>query len=128
MAIRTTVALLVVGGLVAFVVIVVWDRQPPELEEGQVVEGDGRKQWRVLDFVITIPDGARLVGGGYAIGGDGPGTWLTDAATGAVLYLSDCGEEYGRRGPPSANALFDELMDSVRLVDDPLHPACKPSE
>ena len=169
-AIWTAVALLVVGGLVAFVVIVVWwDRQPLYLEEGQVVEGDGRKQWQVLDFVITIPDGARLVGGGYAVPGCearpgvdtgcGPGTWLTDAATGAVLYLSECGKEYGRRGPRGysldpeahirpawgewlgptafsakraipvrAHALFDELTDSVRLVDDPGFPACKPSE
>ena len=108
----------------------------------QIVEGDGRTQWRIhyLSITMTIPDGARLVGGfAFAMTclQDGPcadgGTDLTDLATGSVLAFSDEGVELGRQvvdpTPGSSGLseaqggqgtdvddLFDQLIKSVKVV------------
>ena len=49
----------------------------PQMNPGNIVEGDGRTEWEVhaLRFVITIPDGVRMEAGGAMIDG-GPG-WQT---------------------------------------------------
>ena len=129
----------------------------PRVFPDHVVEGDGQTQWRVhyLDIAITIPAGARLVGGSPFLiparrrgrrprsrpGCHGAGTSLTDLATGSVLTFSDNGVETNRHVVESPGAapiarggeqsagrsvhdLFDQIMDSVRVV--PLEPAPPP--
>ena len=116
----------------------------PRVFPDQIVEGDGRTQWRIgyLSIAITIPDGVRLVGGGAFISdpcpaptaaqgepeppnlpgcpGGGAGTDLTDLATGSVLTFSNEGVETNRHvvgpAPQRVHDLFDQLMDSVRAV------------
>ena len=111
----------------------------PGVYPDQIVEGDGRTQWRIhyLSIAITIPDGVRLVGGGafvIACVQDLPcadrGTSLIDYATNSVLAFSDEGVELNRhivessdtssptQASPSRSVhdLFDQLMASVRVV------------
>ena len=83
----------------------------PEMYPGQVVEGDGRTEWRLyrLGVLITIPAGKRLTVGQGSVAqgwvGTGDDRWLTlgqadlyDEVTGSVLVLDiDTGREVSRR-------------------------------
>ena len=100
----------------------------PQLTPDRVVEGDGRTEWYVASFVITIPEGMRIVGGRYfnpACLADvtpcGPGVSLRDFATGSYLSFTLDGREMTRRIVEQAgsqahdvDALFDQLVASVR--------------
>ena len=116
----------------------------PRVFPDQVVEGDGRTQWRIhyLSIAIVIPDGVRLVGGGAFVStpcptptpappgvevtpipgcpGSGAGTDLTDLATGSVLTFSVEGEETNRHIVAPAGASGDAALRSAsaRRVHD----------
>ena len=104
----------------------------PRIYPDQIVEGDGRQQWRVheLGWVVTIPDGMRVRGGkGWVSGDIGSGVTLFDHESGSSLALNDRGSEVGRdivtpaaggtsaqNGPQrDVGALFDQIVASVRV-------------
>lgn len=99
----------------------------PRIYPDQIVEGDGRQQWRVheLGWVVTIPDGMRVRGGkGWVSEGGGSGVTLFDHETGSSLAFDTLGFEMGRSivalSAPAPNAprrdvgaLFDQIANSV---------------
>lgn len=105
----------------------------PRIYPNQIVEGDGKTQWRVheLGWVITIPDGVRVRGGGvWASEDSGAGVILYDQKSGSSIAFDSGGFEVGRnivtpaQGSQGQNdvinpqrdvgALFDQIVASVR--------------
>lgn len=96
----------------------------PVLYGYQTVVGDGRTEWRLAHFVITIPEGARVEPASF--GGDDPcdegwnGGRLTDPASGSTLDFLNDGEEAGRYLKPAGrertSELFDQIVASMRSV------------
>ena len=97
----------------------------PAIYPEQIVQGGGSTEWYVADFVITIPDGVRLVGGRPFIAEClpdvtpcGDGTSLRDLASGSVVWFTIAGEEIDRKvaedSAHDVDALFDQLVASIR--------------
>ena len=99
----------------------------------RVVEGDGRREWRVVNFTIVIPDGMRLHAGVPFASSDGrSGSPVYDVAGGGGLTFEDDGEVLVRYVAPPATAeasvdsntqarsqrdvgaLLDQIIDSIR--------------
>ena len=116
----------------------------PIIDAGQIVEGDGRTQWRIhgLPWVITIPDGMRIRGGEATISSSGDsGVALRDVSSGSVIGISALtGKETERFIATSAtddaaqsapardvNALFDRIMASIREVPVQSRQGCSSS-
>ncbi len=94
----------------------------PILYGYQMVVGDGRTEWRLGHFVITIPEGVRVEPTSY--GGDDPcdefvsNATLTDPASGSYLHFTGDGTEVARYlkpvGRQRASELFNRIVESVR--------------
>ena len=99
----------------------------------RVVEGDGRSQWRVVNFTIVIPDGMRLHAGVPFAASDGrSGSPVYDVGGGGGLTFGDDGEVLVRyvapvapadasvdgnaqaKPPRDVGALLDQIIDSIR--------------
>ena len=104
----------------------------PYIDPGELVEGDGRTEWRirVCGCTVVIPNGMRVEVGRSGVPDNGPvGTGIIDVATGSQLALGSRGHEIARRivTPVSdggaqnlrpirdVSALFDQIVASVRL-------------
>ncbi|MCY3880647.1 MAG: hypothetical protein OXG61_00830 [Chloroflexi bacterium] len=106
----------------------------PEIEPGQVVEGDGVTKWRLhrLPFVFVIPDGMRLEGGvsGITEDEDIPGVAVFEVNTGSYLMFdmhfgyelqrgvnqpvaSPDGAGGQQSSAPDISAQFDQIAASV---------------
>ena len=96
--------------------------QHPVLYGYQMVVGDGRTEWRLGHFVITIPEGVRVEP--MSSSGDDPcdefasGSILTDPASGSHLNLAGDGREVARYlkpvGRQRTSDVFDQIVESVR--------------
>ena len=102
----------------------------PMINPGQVVEGDGRTEWRLhnLSFVFVIPDGMRLRAGEGGVGTGGVSVSVFDVETGSSLSFSGFGKERRRsiKTPTrdvqggavitrNIGVLFDQIVASVRF-------------
>ena len=102
----------------------------------RVVEGDGRREWQVVNFTIVIPDGMRLHAGVPFASSDGrSGSPVYDVAGGGGLTFSDDGVVLVRyvapvtsadasvdgnaeaKPPRDVGALLDQIIASVRELD-----------
>lgn len=107
------------------------DNKAPEIEPGQVVEGDGTTRWRIhqLGFTIVIPDNMLLEGGIVSAGDDDgiPGIVIIEVTTDSYLILDVAfGRELervvnepsgasGQSSTPSIDTLFNQIAASVEL-------------
>ena len=75
--------------------------------------------YRGLDFTFDVPSGAQVIVRGVYGGEHDRAVVLIDAATGSQLDIkADTGGELGRLTSSSqADALFDQIMASIRRVD-----------
>jgi hypothetical protein len=104
--------------------------QAPIIDPDQVVEGDGRTEWRLhnLAFVFVIPDGMRLRAGKGGYGAGGASVSVFDVESGSSLSFSGFGKEQGRtvkaptRGVAGGTTitrnigkLFDQIVASARF-------------
>ena len=119
------------------------ERNIPRVFPYQIVEGDGRTQWRIgyLSFTITIPDGVRLVGGGAFIsdpcptptaappgveatpipgcsGSGGRGTWIEDFASGSILTIGYQGDEWNRRVVEPTEGSSEQRQRAGQSIND----------
>lgn len=108
------------------------DSRAPEIDPGQIVEGDGKTKWRIVSFTFVIPDGMRLRGGSGGVAENRPPVVsVQDVATGSWLVFTKVdGKEWERQiVTPSAGEgqnvpidpnrdvgkLFDQIVASVRV-------------
>ena len=115
----------------------------PRVHPDQIVEGDGRTQWRIhyLSIAIVIPDGVRLVGGGAFIsdpcptptaappgveatpipgcsGSGGRGTWIEDFASGSILTIGYQGDEWNRRVVEPTEGSSEQRQRAAQSIND----------
>ncbi len=106
----------------------------PHMPPGQVVEGGATYRIGGLDYVTAVPENMRLMMGGATHNSDGSVTVsLFDVATGSYLLIDSETGEYvertiaGEGNAPRVNALFDQIVASIRLVPRPPEPATTPT-
>ena len=93
------------------------DPEPRRLGTNNIVEGDGRTEWKVGKVVFVIPDGVRLEAGPGWVAGDGEAGTPIYIVGGGGFGLSVTGVVLSRWAPtPEVDAQLDQLLESIRVL------------